>query len=253
MIFYFSGVRSNREASLLLSAGITDVLVDPASYRNLAPDLFPRMALDSGAYAAFKAGRVLSTKEYLSTLSGLPLAQFDWLTCNDVIGNPGLTRAHWDELNALGLVSVPVWQWGSPVADLSYFLDNSPIVGLGGLVPVLRDRRDERLNEPDKKAWNKCPEKVLAELLKIVTANPNRFHLFGLCWVKAFNVLSPYLLSADSSLWLNGRKYGLAIFINARSGKLALAPKGMIPACKELSSDELCAYNAQQISLFTKR
>lgn len=250
MKFYFSGVRSNREAGLLLSAGISDVLVDPASFVNLDPDLFSSMVLDSGAYAAFKAGRILGTAEYATTLGKLPIERFNWITSNDVIGNPDLTKVHWQQLTALGFAAIPVWQYGSSQDDLHFYLEHSPIVGLGGLVPHLRDRRDERLDAAAKKAWNKCREKTLGELLQIVTTYPKRFHLFGLCWVKAFNVLSPYLLSADSSLWLNGRKYGLVIFINQRSGKLALAPKGMLADCKDMTSDELCTYNAAQINLF---
>lgn len=251
MKFYFSGVRSPREAALLTQAGITHVLVDPASYTRIAPSPFPNLVLDSGAYAAYKAGQMLTTASYAATLSELPLEVFTWITCNDVIGDPAQTKANWCELNALGYTTIPVWQWGSSLTDLYAYLHRAPLVGIGGLVPHLRDRRNEKLDKAAKAAWDRQRTKTLAALLGIVQQHPQRFHLFGLCWVKAFNALAPYLASADSSLWLNGRKYGLALFIHSKTGKLTLAPKAMLPTCIGMTPDELCSYNAAQINHFS--
>lgn len=82
------------------------------------------------------------------------------------------------------------------VATLQKLLTEAPVVGVGGLVPYLR-------NESTR-------EKAIAHLLELCKRYPRRLHLFGLFDPDAITWLMPYAASADTSGWLSlrsGKQY----------------------------------------------
>jgi hypothetical protein len=83
--FYFSGLRDTADAELLRQLGVTRVLVDPHDLPNAAA--FPHVALDSGAYRAFKAGKPLDLPALLRAASS---REFDMVFA-DVFGDAELS------------------------------------------------------------------------------------------------------------------------------------------------------------------
>lgn len=216
MEFYFSGVRGRTEFNLLTQhAQARRLMLDPWSWPLLATsDWEGHVALDSGAYAAARRGcrwEVAGFAAFLDQqLAQLPpQIRCDFVVSLDVIGDNERTRQQFDQLRADGYPVVPVWQWpaeGHWEADqehLRYYLSLAERVCLGGLVPRLRAH-----DEP-----------TLRALLGLAQEYPQRFHVLGLCWLKALNHLQPHLRSGDSSEWLRAAaRKGQVILLN-RSAK----------------------------------
>lgn len=202
-MMYFSGCAGKSEVDILVSAGVDRVLVDRHDYPNVAGK-FTSIALDSGAYRAFKSGTALDIDAYLAFVDQTP--DLDFFVAPDVIGNPDATLQNWTRYRRPGML--PVYQWGAPEAHLMQYLDEAPTVGIGGLVQPMREKH----------------EPTLRALSKIVKAHPGRLHVFGLNWPKAIGHLDPLLSSHDSSTWLKAGRYGHVFFINTRTGRPQSCP-----------------------------
>ncbi len=269
--FFFSGISDIKSYDLLKTNGASHLLVDPYDLANVTIWQGP-IALDSGAYRLFKEGRKKETPIELTPamtaelLRPLNLNRFTFVTTCDVIGNPEKTHRNWRTLmRDYRLATMPVWQWGAPVEHLHEYLGESQLVGLGGTVPLLRNKQAkdfaaeinakglpvtcETLKQAAK-AYEAGRRMILEQLGEICARHPGRFHFFGLCWMQAINQLAPYLFSADSSLWLEGARKGLAVFVHAHTGKLAHAPKGAIPETRSLERDDLLGFNIREIERF---
>jgi len=208
MNLYFSGLNSTTESPMLTAAGVTHLLVDWKDLDKIPPGFAGRLALDSGAYRAHKQGESITLAEYDSIITRNS-HRLDWAAGRDVFAEPVFSfkqQLH-DEANSL-IPKVPVWQWGGSTGDLRYWLNRSPIVAIGGLVPLMRAKN----------------ESALRGLQSLCEKYPNRFHLFGLNWLKAMNELKFSARSCDTSKWLDGARYGHLIFIHERTGKLHQAP-----------------------------
>ncbi len=209
--FYFSGLRDTADAATLQPLGVTRVLVDPHDLPNAAA--FPHVALDSGAYRAFKAGTSLDLPALLHAATS---RAFDMVFA-DVFGDAEASYQVYQTVKQTLPVTVPVvpvWPWGSDLWRLHRLLDASQIVGIGGLVPHLR--RDNPLSDRDT---------VLAELTALVAEYPGRLHAFGLCWAKALDTLWELLYSADTSHWLAARRStAMATYVHTGTGYLQEAP-----------------------------
>ncbi len=204
MRLYFSGLSDAPGAAMLQAAGVTSVLADPTDWERAA--LFPDRALDSGAYRAFKAQRPLTVDDWLATTVSPAPTSFSVMP--DVIGDPAETLARWRLLNRVRPDIVPVWQWGAAQCDLDEMLAASRLVGVGGLVRLMRDRH----------------EPTLTALLRLGERFGSSLHIFGLNWPKALNALKPLVRSCDTSKWLDGARYGHVVFVHTKTGKLQAAP-----------------------------
>lgn len=233
MDFYFSGIASKSEVEMLRLAGVKRVLVDPVQFPLVAGSGFD-LALDSGAYRASK-GTAWYREDYQAFLyKHGSLATFDFLTSFDVIGNARQSLENYDHLKSQGFEVVPVWHWGEDSFYLDVYVDESEVVGIGGLVHHMREK----------------DEQALEQLYVLCCNYPNRFHLFGLAWPKAIEVLNDVARSADSSVWLRGARYGYAIFEHEGHGHLTQAPARFIPKYKGLNREQRCAMNARNIQTF---
>lgn len=271
MQFFFSGISDRKNYDLLIANGASHLLVDPYDLPNIEGWQGPA-ALDSGAYRLFREGKKkgvtleLTPAMTAQLLRPLNLNRFTFTTTCDVVGNPEKTRKNWRTLQReYGLATMPVWQWGAPMEHLAEYMGEADIVGLGGTVPFLRNKKEkdiaEELMEKGLLASEEAVKKglkeyeanravILEKLGEICARYPGRFHFFGLCWMQAIDQLSPYLFSGDSSLWLEGASKGLAVFVHTKTGKLSHAPKGALKETKGMSRDDILGYNIREIERF---
>jgi hypothetical protein len=82
--------------------------------------------------------------------------------------------------------------------------------------------------------------RVLDELTELCQQYGKGLHLLGLNWLKAFQRLAPLIRSADTSKWLDGARYGHALFVNSRTGQLSQAPARAIPQYAGLDREGRC-------------
>ncbi len=218
MQFYFSGLNDQRTVQLLLAAGVSRVLVDQFDVEQSTP--FPSVILDSGAYRAWKQDLILDLDAYIDLALSRSWAR---VVALDVFGDAQASYDNWlkmRQIDALADRLIPVWPWGSDEAILREYLDHAQVVGLGGLVPLLRRRKAHEDPPPD---WKEQRERTLADLVDLAARYPGRFHAFGLCWAKATDVLWDLLASADTSHWL-ARRNGYVLNVNTQWGYLQETP-----------------------------
>ncbi len=250
MQFYFSGIASAAERSMLEAAGVTHLLVDPWQ-APLVADWSGEVALDSGAYAVFKARRKPLDEAQRQRVRALRAWTFR--VCDDVIGNPNASLTAWEQQRGDGSV-IPVWTWGAPREHLSRYLAESELVGIGDLVPQMRQAT---ALEADGLA-------MLDELEALAYEHPGRFHIFGLCNLDAIERLSvsvpdgragsvPLVASADSSKWLDAGRYGQAIFIHERSKKLQATRASRLEFAAEWDRARRCSEAARSIAAFCEQ
>lgn len=209
MILYFSGVSGNWERDTLQDARVNHILVDPFDLQYTAN--FNHVAMDSGAYRAYKRGVPLP-----STPNGL----WDFIVSPDVINDPQKSKESWLQDTS----KMPVWHWGESMDLLRWYLVNcKDTIGIGGTVWKMRER--------DPALWH--------GLWKICGSYPHRFHIFGANWLELLRRLSPFLVSADTSKWLDGARYAEVIDNDLKISKR-----------KELSRYERCLTYASMLNTF---
>jgi hypothetical protein len=219
MRFYFSGLSGKNDAFMLRQAGVHRVLVNPTKIHLVQG--FHKVALDSNAYHYFRHGGTLDVISYMKVaVSG----NYVWVSAPDVIGDPEATYQNWmiarqwlkQNFRKPPVRMVPVWGWGTPKKYLNYYLQCSRIVGIGGLVMLMRQGKSENLEE------RAIAYKMLRQLKVLCQQYPQRFHIYGCNWIVALNHLRGLSYSADSSLAWDGARYGLIIHI--RNDKLIRTP-----------------------------
>lgn len=241
MTLYFSGISSRVEASYLRSAGVEYALVDPKDVVNVFDNdvsWFPHTALDSGAYRAFRRDQQVDVNSYLG-LTSYYRPHMDFMVMPDIIDQPAQTFLRWQSLKAAGLADrfVPVWAWGYDLSMLDAYLQDAPLVAIGGLVPLMRAKNEATLNE----------------LRAMCMATPGRFHLLGLNWLRAIEELCTLAASFDTSKWLDGGRYGHVIFTNTRTGRLSAAPARHIPQYASMTRAERCVNNAREMAAYVAK
>ena len=210
MEFFFSGVASPTEFAMLRAACVSRILVDPVDYPNVEG-----WDGDCGAYKRLKGGSMIPFKGYVRLAERE--SEFAFVTAYDVIGDQARSRRYWP----LGIRAVPVCHWGARRSVLLKYLDEAPIVGIGGMVNTLRARG--KTNE-ETRALERARDVALDELTELCSLYRQRLHLFGACWLRALEALQNSLASADSSKWLDGKRTRLLIFEHSKNHHLSIAP-----------------------------
>lgn len=256
MRFYFSGISSAAEVDLLQAAGAANILVDHHQAPLVAGWEEVEKVKDSGAYAAFARGVPMPPwAEYIADADS-----YTWLAAPDVIGSEAASIAAWEQVRGTVANVAPVWHWGG-AEELGegahrallerYAGEAAPVVCLGGLVPFLRSRRNEKLSPEQRKAWNAQRKATLKRLVPVCRAYPGRFHALGLCWVPAIVELADYLASGDSSLWLRApARYGDLLFTNTKTGKLSQAPARVLPEARGWDRPRRCIESARALQSY---
>jgi hypothetical protein len=234
MKLYFSGIADIATARILAQAGVTHALVDPTDLPNVA-DWTGDLALDSGAYRAWKRGTPIDLAAYAKLSQG---RGYDFVVAPDVIGDSTATMENYNAFSRIAAparnLGIPVWHWGADQHYLHAYLEQVALVGIGGLVPLMRAK----------------DESMLAALRTLCERFPNRFHLFGINWLKAIEDLRAVVHSGDTSKFLDGARYGHVVFVNSRTGHLQQAPARVIPEFAVLDRTGRCAASAQNLNAF---
>jgi hypothetical protein len=233
MQFYFSGISNHSAYKLLEAAGVQHLMADPFDQKHI-PAMRDHLALDSGAYRAFKRGLSLDLEEYLAFVRSH--GPFDFAVSLDKIGDHQVTRGNWERLRRLRSDDdpqfTPVFQWGGERDDLKRYLDEAPVVGIGGLATLMRNKHEQMLGQ-------------LGELCSIYQ---NRFHIFGINWLKAIIELESLIVSGDTSKWLDGARYSHLIFIHTKTGRLSQAPTKALKL--NLTREQRCVQSARNLEDF---
>lgn len=239
MKLYFSGIAGELELDFLLQAGVDKLLFDPfdlGKMRGKRPDIGEyKIALDSGAYREFKGKQALDIQEYKHLAESFP---FEIRVAKDVIGDPGKTFRNWTEHFSpyvSSFIYMPVWEFGAPTEYLQSYLDESWVVGIGGLVPRMREK----------------DEQMLKELKSLCMKHPGRFHLFGCNWLRAINQLKDLLFSGDTSKFLDGGRYGHLVYQErgSKSTYLNQAPARLLDK-GHLNRAQRCIESARAMNEF---
>ena len=213
MKLYFSGITGATERKAIEDAGVKYIVADPFDMVNLL-DFDGEKILDSGAYRAFKADKPLDLNFLLRIDDENP---FHRVVSPDVIGDPEQTYKNWLKYGPLfSNVVLPVWPWGGPREHLDAYLESHEIVGIGGLVPLMREKDGNMLDE----------------LTELCEAHPGRFHIFGINWLAAIQRLLSVAHSGDTSKFIDGARYAHIIFVNTYTGYLSQAPAKVVAGWK---------------------
>nr|RNJ69419.1 MAG: hypothetical protein EDM05_09070 [Leptolyngbya sp. IPPAS B-1204] len=157
---------------------------------------------------------------------------YTWISAPDVIGGPETTYQNWltarrwlkQNFESSPVRMIPVWGWDTPKKFLNHYLQHSRIVGIGGLVMLMRQGKptnpEERANLLQRGSANAY--KMLRQLKALCQQYPQRFHIYGCNWTVALNHLRGLAYSTDSSLAWDGARYGL--IIHTRNCKLIRTP-----------------------------
>lgn len=252
MLFLPSGVNDAKTAAMAVGVSY-HVLVDPTDLPNVA-GLFPysHIALDSGGYAYFKAGKPITddmVRAYIDVsnqqhlLFRLALDQID-----DHARTHSIYIRHFDRY----WTHVPIYPWGAPRSHLMDYLTSAPtiklpagnvaLVAIGGLARVLRGGHRCK-DTTEKQRLDDLRDQTLDAVQALCEEFPNRFHILGLNSLPGIQRLAPLAASCDSSKWLDGGRYGYMIFKHRKTGKLSQAPAKAIPEYASLDRTQRCCRN----------
>lgn len=91
-----------------------------------------RWLLDSGAFTAYKLGRVITLDEYCAFLDGLPVKPWRYFAL-DVIGDPVATERNYQLMLDRGYNPIPIFTRGGSLDELDRLFERTDYVGLGGV------------------------------------------------------------------------------------------------------------------------
>lgn len=143
-----------------------------------------RLLVDSGAFTAWKAGKVLRVGEYCDFIRSIQDIAWRYFAL-DVIGDPAGTRSNLDEMVRQGLRPVPIFTRGEDIGELDHLKAVSDIVAIGGLVGT------------------KGNKGFVKGLMKYI--QPSETHWLGFTNTQFVSYYKPY--SCDSSSWEMGGRY----------------------------------------------
>lgn len=86
---------------------------------------------DSGAFSAWKSGVEIKLEDYMTWLKKHDIKQYFNL---DVVSDPIQTTINQLKMEQAGYKPIPVFHYGENWRMLRYYVDNYPLVGLGGTV-----------------------------------------------------------------------------------------------------------------------
>jgi hypothetical protein len=197
---------------VLISYIYYDKNVDEIYYANREKLL---VLMDSGAFTAFRHGRVITIDEYADFLSG------DFMQCIkryftlDIIGDPKGTRENYDELLKRGFHPIPIFTRGDNLASLDYYYTTHYLVGIGGLVYKEEARGGLK--------W-------LHNLISM--KDPHRkVHWLGFALDDFILHYKPF--SCDTSTWVNGTRFGRLILYTSM-GMVRFERDAFLANCNKL-------------------
>lgn len=157
-----------------------------------------RWLLDSGAFTAYKLGRVITLDEYCRFLTDLPVKPWRYFVL-DVIGDPVATARNYDAMRDRGFDPIPIFTRGGGLDELDRLYEHTDVVGLGGVAGA------------DRSAY---------QWLKAVMAHVagRKVHILGFASMNWLKFLRPF--SCDASSFEAVARYG-QLSVYAGNGRFA--------------------------------
>lgn len=91
------------------------------------------LVIDSGAFTAWKQGKVVKIEEYCDFIKSMPIQPWRYFNL-DVVGNPEQSLANYEYMLRQGLQPIPIFTRGERYEMLDHYYETSDVVGIGGLV-----------------------------------------------------------------------------------------------------------------------
>lgn len=154
-----------------------------------------RFLLDSGAFTAWKKGRVITIDEYCNFLRTIPIKPWRYFTL-DVIGNPKETFENYKIMLDRGFNPIPVFTKGERQEMINTYYETSDIVGIGSLVGA------------------KGNKKYVQWIMRYI--GKRKVHWLGFTNLNFMKKYHPYM--CDSTSWNTGQMYG-SLYIYHGNGK----------------------------------
>lgn len=229
MQLYFSGISEDYETlSMVIDANAKNILLNwnILQQLNLALLTDLNISVDCNDWVNREHETFVGLEQYIYFAHSLPL-KVDFWVAPDVIKNPDLTFELWQQVQHDKSVNwLPVWRYGSNLDYLKYYLDTAEWVGIGGLVSLMREGKQK----------TDASQKMLTEIVELCQTYPQRFHIFGICWLTAIEQLKGIAKSGDTSKALDGARYGDIIFQHSKSGRLQQCKYKLIPQFSHLTN-----------------
>lgn len=163
----------------------------PAVFDVLKRQTLPyRFLLDSGAFSAHNAGKIITLDDYCRFLEAMPIKPWRYFQL-DVVGDPDKTARNYEKMLERGFTPVPVFTHNESLSRLDELYETSAVVGLGGLV------------------GNKNRKSIVRRVMN--HAKGRKIHLLGFTNDQYLKFYKPYM--CDSSSIQSAQMYGhLAIY-----------------------------------------
>lgn len=149
-----------------------------------------RFLLDSGAFTAHNAGKVITLDDYCRFIEAMPIKPWRYFQL-DVVGDPEKTARNYEKMLERGFTPVPVFTHNESLSRLDELYETSDLVALGGLV------------------GNKNRKAIVRRVMN--HAKGRKIHLLGFTNEQYLKFYKPYM--CDSSSLAATEMYGrLAIY-----------------------------------------
>jgi hypothetical protein len=92
-----------------------------------------RLLIDSGAFSAWRTGKVITLDDYCRFLDSIPVKPWRYFTL-DVVGDPAGSMRNYETMLHRGYTPVPIFTRGEDPSVLDDYYKTSDVVGICGLV-----------------------------------------------------------------------------------------------------------------------
>lgn len=156
------------------------------AYPYCKPDVFEvlknqtlpyRFLLDSGAFTAHNAGKVITLDDYCRFIEAMPVKPWRYFQL-DVVGDPDKTARNYEKMLERGFTPVPVFTHNESLSRLDELYETSDLVALGGLV------------------GNKNRKSIVRRVMN--HANGRKIHLLGFTNDQYLKFYKPYMCDCSS-------------------------------------------------------
>lgn len=169
-----------------------DLQLERLLYKNFLNGL-PEIFADSGAFQGYSMGKELSVDKYAQWLYQWKHLFIGYANL-DSIDSEAKTMENQEYLESCGLKPLPVFHVTSDFKQLEYLLENYDYIGLGGMVPYMKEIK--KIMPWLIKCWK----------LKNKINSRAKFHGFGCTNWEILSKLPWY--SVDSSTWTVANRFG---------------------------------------------
>lgn len=182
---------SKPKANILISYAYLDEQRIEFLSKKLTQGVQFRFLLDSGAFTAANAGKVITLDQYQKFLSAMPVKPWRYFAL-DVVGDEARTMANYREMLANGFNPIPIFTAGSDPKIIDELYETSDVVGFGGLVGQASDSKKYIQNIMARVGTRRCHWLGFTSMDYIKHYRPYMCDSSGFSSLKRFGVLQLY-------------------------------------------------------------